>query len=169
MRYVSASADVVGRRTFLAGGVGVAAGLGVLGSAAFSSSASSVPPTPFLHGVASGDPLPTAVVLWTRVTPTADALPGAGRGPEVDVTWEIARDDDFDEVVRRGTVRTGPSQDHTVKVDAEGLAPGTDYSYRFTLGEDVSRTGRPAALPRSCASASCRAPTGRPAGSRRTG
>ncbi len=147
MRYVNASADVVGRRTFLAGGVGVAAGLGVLGSAAFSSSASSAPPTPFMHGVASGDPLPTAVVLWTRVTPTVEALPGAGRGPEVDVTWEVARDGNFDDVVRRGTVRTGPSQDHTVKVDATGLEPGTDYRYRFTLGEDVSRTGRTRTAP----------------------
>jgi alkaline phosphatase D len=137
----------MGRRTFLAGGVGIAAGLGVLGSAAISTSASSAPPAVFGHGVASGDPLPDAVVLWTRVTPTAECLPGAGRGPEVDVTWEVARDDDFDDLVAGGTVRTGPSQDHTVKVDATGLEPATDYRYRFRLDANVSRVGRTRTAP----------------------
>ena len=37
----------------------------------------------FLHGVASGDPLPDGVLLWTRVTPAAGALPGSGIGPDV--------------------------------------------------------------------------------------
>ena len=148
MRYVnSAPADVVGRRTFLVRGVGVAAGLGVLGPAAFSSSASSAPWTPFAHGVASGDPLPDAVVLWTRVTPTPDTLPGSGRGPQVDVTWEVALDADFRRVVRRGTVRTGPRQDHTVKVDVTGLEAGTDHWYRFTLDGSPSRTGRTRTAP----------------------
>ena len=137
----------MGRRKFLAGGVGVAAGLGILGPAALSTSASSAPSTVFAHGVASGDPLPDAVVLWTRVTPTPDCLPGAGRGPEVDVVWEVALDDDFEHVVSRGIVRTGPRQDHTVKVDAAGLDPGTDYRYRFLLGEQPSRTGRTRTAP----------------------
>jgi alkaline phosphatase D len=148
MRHVSsAAADVVGRRKFLAGGVGIAAGLGALGPAAFSTSASSAPPAVFAHGVASGDPLPDAVVLWTRVTPTADCLPGAGRGPEIDVTWEVATDADFTLVVRRGVVRTGPRQDHTVKLDATGLEPATDYHYRFGLGEHLSPTGRTRTAP----------------------
>lgn len=135
------------RRTFLAGGVGVAAGLGVLGPAVLSSSASSAPPAVFDHGVASGDPLPDAVVLWTRVTPTIDCLPGAGRGPEVDVRWEVALDEDFTEVVSRGVVRTGPQQDHTVKVDATGLEPATDYRYRFVLDDETSRIGRTRTAP----------------------
>jgi alkaline phosphatase D len=145
MRYVSAPG--IDRRTFLVSGVGLAAGVGVLGSTVLSTSASSAPTDVFAHGVASGDPLPDAVVLWTRVTPTADCLPGAGRGPEVDVTWEVARDADFELVVRRGTVRTGPRQDHTVKIDATDLEPSTDYHYRFVLGEDVSRTGRTRTAP----------------------
>ncbi|MET0448765.1 MAG: alkaline phosphatase D family protein [Aeromicrobium sp.] len=144
---MTSTADVVGRRKFLAGGLGIAAGLGALGPAAISTSASSAPPAIFAHGVASGDPLPDAVVLWTRVTPTADCLPGAGRGPEVDVTWEIARDPDFEDVVRRGIVRTGPRLDHTVKVDASGLEAATDYHYRFVLDEHVSRTGRTRTAP----------------------
>lgn len=148
MRYVSsAAADVLDRRKFLAGGVGIAAGLGVLGPAAFPTSAPAAVPTGFGHGVASGDPLPDAVVLWTRVTPTDDAVPGSGRGPRVDVTWEVARDADFVDVVRRGVVRTGPARDHTVKVDATGLEPATDYHYRFLLGELTSRTGRTRTAP----------------------
>ncbi|MBD8607663.1 alkaline phosphatase D family protein [Aeromicrobium sp. CFBP 8757] len=128
-------------------GVGVAAGLGVIGPAAIATSASSAPPRVFGHGVASGDPLPDAVVLWTRVTPTAECLPGAGRGPDVDVVWEVARDDGFDDVVASGTVRTGPSQDHTVKVDATGLEPGTDYRYRFVWDVHASPTGRTRTAP----------------------
>ncbi len=128
-------------------GVGVAAGLGVIGPAAIATSASSAPPRVFGHGVASGDPLPDAVVLWTRVTPSVDCLPGAGRGPDVDVTWQVARDDDFDDVVASGTVRTGPRQDHTVKVDAAGLEPGTDYRYRFAWDVHVSPTGRTRTAP----------------------
>jgi alkaline phosphatase D len=144
MRYVdSAPADVITRRKFLVGGVGIAAGLGVLGPAAFSTPASSSPPPVFAHG----DPLPNAVVLWTRVTPTVDCLPGAGRGPEVDVTWQVARDSDFTEVVAHGNVRTGPSQDHTVKVDASGLTAGTDYHYRFLLGDVSSPLGRTRTAP----------------------
>ena len=97
-------------------------------------------PSVFLHGVASGDPLPEAVVLWTRVTPNAAATPGSGVGPAVTVEWEIAADDDFDRIVLHGETRTGPEQDHTVKVDARGLDPATTYWYRFRRpGDDVAR------------------------------
>ena len=75
----------------------------------------------FAHGVASGDPLPRAVVLWTRVTPTPAATPGSGAGPTVPVVWEVATDARFHNVVRRGRARTGPERDHTVKVDADRL------------------------------------------------
>jgi alkaline phosphatase D len=142
-----APADDLGRRKFLVGGLGVAAGLGVLGPAALATPASSSQPRVFAHGVASGDPLPDAVVLWTRVTPSAECLPGAGRGPEVDVTWEVARDDDFEDVVASGVVRTGPRQDHTVKVDATGLRPATDYRYRFVLAGQESPVGRTRTAP----------------------
>ncbi len=46
----------------------------------------------FLHGVASGDPLPDGVLLWTRVTPTPEAMPGSGLGPDTEVSWEVAED-----------------------------------------------------------------------------
>ena len=44
----------------------------------------------FLHGVASGDPLPDGILLWTRVTPTAEAVPGSGLGPDTEVAWTVA-------------------------------------------------------------------------------
>jgi alkaline phosphatase D len=90
----------------------------------------------FQHGVASGDPLPDAVILWTRVTPPA----GAER---VDVAWQIAADPEFAAIVGSGTLATGPERDFTVKVDARGLEPGRSYYYRFDgLGESspVGRT-----------------------------
>jgi len=50
------------------------------------------PDAQFRHGVASGEPLPEAVVIWTRVTPFAEAVPGSGLGGPVDVVWEVATD-----------------------------------------------------------------------------
>lgn len=105
----------------------------------------------FRHGVASGDPLPDAVVLWTRVTPDETALPGSGRGPRVQVEWEVATDRGFRSVVRRGAVRTSASRDHTVKVDAAGLAPARWYHYRFRLGDAVSPVGRTRTAPAASA------------------
>ncbi|MBB6376772.1 alkaline phosphatase D [Pseudonocardia eucalypti] len=101
----------------------------------------------FRHGVASGDPLPDRVVLWTRVTPTDDAHPGSGRGPSSTVRWEVATEDDFREVVRSGEVETGPGRDHTVKVDVSGLDPATRYAYRFRLGGATSPVGRTRTAP----------------------
>ncbi|MGI5177771.1 alkaline phosphatase D family protein [Dactylosporangium sp. CA-152071] len=101
----------------------------------------------FLHGVASGDPLPDGVLLWTRVTPTPSATPGSGAGPSVAVTWQIATDPGFADVVSGGTVTTGPERDHTVKVDARGLAPATTYHYRFGVAGVWSPAGRTRTAP----------------------
>ncbi|WP_198418970.1 PhoD-like phosphatase N-terminal domain-containing protein [Cryobacterium sp. TMT3-29-2] len=49
----------------------------------------------FRHGVASGDPLPDSVLIWTRVTPMPDALPGSGLGPAVTVDWEVSEGSGF--------------------------------------------------------------------------
>ncbi|WP_041546756.1 MULTISPECIES: alkaline phosphatase D family protein [unclassified Nocardioides] len=106
----------------------------------------------FRHGVASGDPLPDAVLIWTRVTPTAASRPGSGHGPRVEVRWEVARDADFRRVVRRGRFQTGPSRDHTVKVDVTGLEPATWYHYRFRYDDAVSPVGRARTAPASDAS-----------------
>ncbi|MFC6288242.1 alkaline phosphatase D family protein [Nocardioides sp. GCM10027113] len=141
------------RRTVLAG-TGAAVGatsLGVLGAvpadARRGGKAAAGDRDVFAHGVASGDPEPTGVVLWTRVTPTPEATPGSGRGPRVTVRWEVARDADFRDVVRSGSFQTSPGRDHTVKVDAQGLAPDSWYFFRFHLRDATSRVGRTRTAP----------------------
>ncbi len=119
------------------GGIGLAAGIGTT----FVSLPSPAPATRhrvFQHGVASGDPLPHAVVLWTRVTPRPDATAGSGIGEVAEVTWQVARDPGFSRVAAEGVVTTDADRDHTVKVDAEGLQPATTYWFRFRLGRDVA-------------------------------
>ncbi|MFJ8016678.1 alkaline phosphatase D family protein [Streptomyces sp. NPDC096339] len=101
----------------------------------------------FLHGVASGDPLPDGVLLWTRVTPTPEAVPGSGLGPATSVSWEVAADKAFSRVVASGTASTSADTDHTVKVDVRGLQPQTGYWYRFTAGGTVSPVGRTRTTP----------------------
>ena len=133
------------RRAVLATGAGAAA---VAGSASAARSAGAHQPfQPFQHGVASGDPLPDAVVLWTRVTPTPEATPGSGLGPAVTVGWEVASDRRFTKVVRRGRVATDAARDHTVKLDASGLRPDTAYFFRFTVGGQQSPVGRTRTAP----------------------
>jgi alkaline phosphatase D len=94
----------------------------------------------FVHGVASGDPLGDRVILWTRVTP-----PEAGAA--VEGTWVVAKDPALRQVVSTGTFSTGPDRDHTVKVDATGLQPGTTYYYRFLALGGSSPVGRTRTAP----------------------
>jgi len=96
------------------------------------------PSLSFDHGVASGDPLRDRIVLWTRVS---------GATKPVTVHWQIARDEVFGDIVGSGRVSTDASRDHTVKVDATGLSPATDYWYRFRAGNVVSPVGRTCTLP----------------------
>ncbi len=89
----------------------------------------------FTHGVASGDPLQNAVILWTRALDATE------------VEWEVATDQDFRNVVASGDTRTNQSRDFTVKVDATGLIPNTHYFYRFFAEGVVSPIGRTKTLP----------------------
>src|SRR5256885_10972500 len=62
---------------------------------------------PFRLGVASGDPLPDGVVLWTRLAP--DPLAGGGMASAaVDVEWLVARDQAMTDAVPSGTDRAPP-------------------------------------------------------------
>ncbi len=92
----------------------------------------------FAHGVASGDPAHDSVVLWTRVSVSDDEARGE---------WELAEDDGFSVVVRRGSFITHRERDLTVKVVADGLRPGTRYFYRFISGGQTSPVGRTLTLP----------------------
>ena len=91
----------------------------------------------FRHGVASGDPDATSVVIWTRVT--ADAA--------LQVEWEVARDAAFRRIVARGRTTAGPDTDHTVKVPVDRLQPGARYHYRFRAAGVTSPTGKTRTLP----------------------
>ncbi|MFG3103144.1 alkaline phosphatase D family protein [Streptomyces sp. NPDC048182] len=101
----------------------------------------------FLHGVASGDPLPDGVLLWTRVTPVPEAVPGSGIGPDTEVGWAVATDKAFANVVAKGSVTATAAADHTVKADVRGLAPATTYWYRFTAGPTDSPAARTRTAP----------------------
>jgi alkaline phosphatase D len=96
-------------------------------------------PAEFLHGVASGDPLSDAVILWTRVTPEREG--------DVVVQWELAADQAFDDVVASGSGSTDAAVDYTVKVDVTGLQARTVYYYRFMTGDQVSPVGRTLTAP----------------------
>lgn len=81
---------------------------------------------PFLHGVASGDPMADRVILWTRIDPEG------GTGP-IDVDWFVFSNlaDPEGSVVERGTATAEPARDWTVKFDVPGLAPRTTYYFEF--------------------------------------
>ena len=84
----------------------------------------------FPQSLASGDPRPTSVVLWTRVVDPA--LPGA----DLALTLELAEDEAFTKIVSldgaaRRSLRALAEFDHCVKTRIEGLNPGTVYFYRF--------------------------------------
>ncbi|MFD5950854.1 alkaline phosphatase D family protein [Streptomyces collinus] len=101
----------------------------------------------FLHGVASGDPLPDGVLLWTRVTPVPEAIPGSGAGPDTEVSWTVAEDKAFTTVVAKGSTTATAASDHTVKADIRGLKPGTDYWFRFSAGGTDSPAARTRTAP----------------------
>ncbi|MFG2140643.1 alkaline phosphatase D family protein [Streptomyces sp. NPDC048650] len=101
----------------------------------------------FQHGVASGDPLPDGVLLWTRVTPATGATPGSGLGPATKVAWQVATDRNFGEVVAHGSVTATAAADHTVKADVRGLRPATRYYYRFAVDGQHSPVGRTRTAP----------------------
>lgn len=99
----------------------------------------------FEHGVASGDPGVDSVLLWTRATPAAGE-------PALDLAWELAADAAFEQVIRRGEVRTDAGRDYTVKVDVRDLDPGTEYFYRFAARDRATAVGRSKTLPGASAS-----------------
>ncbi|APR70936.1 alkaline phosphatase D family protein [Acinetobacter haemolyticus] len=89
----------------------------------------------FEHGVASGDPLQDRVILWTRLTPN-DA------SARLQVTWQIALDQQFKQIIKTDKVITTASDDFTVKVDATGLKADQSYFYRFIFGDKISPVGQ---------------------------
>jgi len=129
------------RRGFLA-----AAGLSglALASPSFASHAPGrrITGYPFTLGVASGDPLPRSVALWTRLAPAPLSPDGGMAAKRFPVRWQVAEDERFRRVVRQGQATAAPELGHSVHVEAEGLRPGREYFYRFRAGGEESPVGR---------------------------
>ncbi len=98
----------------------------------------------FHHGVASGDPLAERVVLWTRVS---------GYASDVPVTLSVASDRAMTRVIQRIPALASAERDYTVKIDVDGLEPGSRYYYQFTTADTRSPVGRTRTLPTSAAHA----------------
>lgn len=93
---------------------------------------------PFYHGVASGDPLPDRVIIWTRVTTNT---------PSVTVKWKVATDTAMQNIIAQGTTTTDTSKDYTVHIDVTGLQPNTYYYYEFEALGRLSQRGRTKTIP----------------------
>ncbi|WP_280236883.1 alkaline phosphatase D family protein [Nocardia cyriacigeorgica] len=131
---------------------GVASAAALAGSCAVSGARFRAPRwtgDPFTLGVASGDPTPDGVVLWTRLAPDPFAPDGLGGMPRhpVTVDYEIAHDERFRQVVRRGAVLADRALGHSVHPEIAGLDPQRWYFYRFRAGSAVSPVGRTRTAP----------------------
>lgn len=102
---------------------------------------------PFTLGVASGEPTPDGVVIWTRLAPRP-LDPAGGMAPEsVKVRWEVAEDSGFRTLAARGETLAGPAAGHAVHVEVSGLRPGREYWYRFMTAAGASPIGRTVTAP----------------------
>lgn len=101
----------------------------------------------FRLGVASGDPLPDSVILWTRLAPKPLELDGGMGKATAKVEWEIARDEKFSKIAARGAVQATPKYGHSVHIDIRGLTPDSWYYYRFKHGREISPVGRTRTTP----------------------
>ncbi|MEM7315216.1 MAG: alkaline phosphatase D family protein, partial [Planctomycetota bacterium] len=103
---------------------------------------------PFTLGVASGDPDPRSVVIWTKLAPKPYE-PYGGMPPEaVEVKWQVADDEAMTNVVQSGTAIATPQLGHSVHVEVKDLKPDRWYWYRFLVGDAGSQVGRTRTMPR---------------------
>ncbi|WP_343681265.1 alkaline phosphatase D family protein [Chryseobacterium arthrosphaerae] len=93
----------------------------------------------FASGVASFDPTAGGVIIWTRYSTGADA----------EITWEISRNSNFSEIVRKGKASATAVNDFTIAVDVQNIPSNTKYFYRFYNGKtkEASVTGETLTLP----------------------
>ncbi|WP_280347050.1 alkaline phosphatase D family protein [Nocardia neocaledoniensis] len=134
-------------RYSVTGSVAAAVGVSAVSSARFAA-----PRTlgdPFSLGIASGEPTPDGVVLWTRLAPDPLAPDGYGGMPinPVTVDYEVAEDERFAKVVARGSAVATRALGHSVHPEISGLAPDRWYFYRFRAGSAISPVGRTRTAP----------------------
>jgi alkaline phosphatase D len=104
----------------------------------------------FALGIASGQPQPSGMVLWTRIT-------GSDLPDQVEVTWELARDEAFKQIAARGVETAQGAWAHSVHAEPSGLESGRRYWYRFTALGQQSPAGRTATSPSPTTAADAKA------------
>jgi alkaline phosphatase D len=136
------------RRTLVLGGL-AAAGATALPAHSSVITATAAVPYPFQLGIASGEPDPSSVVLWTRLAPVPLNADGHGGMANADVVvdWQVASDELFTTVVSSGSVTATYAAAHSVHVEAGGLNPDADYFYRFRAQGHLSPVGRTRTTP----------------------
>ena len=102
---------------------------------------------PFSLGIASGDPSDQSVVLWTRLAPEPLSADGGMGTDAVPVHWWLAKDQQFRQNVQQGSALATADLAHSIHIDVNGLAPATEYWYRFMVGDVTSGIGRTCTLP----------------------
>ncbi|OGB03917.1 MAG: phosphodiesterase [Burkholderiales bacterium RIFCSPLOWO2_12_FULL_64_99] len=101
----------------------------------------------FTLGVASGEPRPDSVVIWTRLAPKPLQADGGMPAQAVPVRWEVAADARFARVLQSGSAVADPAAAHSVHVEVKGLPTGRPCFYRFEAGGQRSPVGRTRTAP----------------------
>ena len=134
------------RRTFLARAFALAAAGFAAPRTLTATAAPRFSAPPFSLGVASGAPTADGILLWTRLAP--EPLGDGGLGEEaIEVRWEIAHDEKFSRLARRGLATAEPGRAHAVHAEVAGLEPAREYFYRFLAGGESSPVGRTRTAP----------------------
>jgi alkaline phosphatase D len=139
-RDVREQRDALSRRDFMQLAAAMGASLAWGGAARASETKWKERRDLFPEGVASGDPDPTSIILWTR-RPFES-------GDRVLLTVEVAEDEAFQRVVTRTSVPVSAAADWTARVLVGGLKSARTYWYRFTDKDgNGSRIGRTKTAP----------------------
>lgn len=102
---------------------------------------------PFSLGIASGDPFPKSVVLWTRLAPEPFSSDGGMPQQNIPVQWQVATNESMSHIVRSGTAIATPELAHSVHIEVRGLEPNRWYWYQFKVGNEISPLGRTRTAP----------------------
>lgn len=166
------------RRQFLQH-LGYVAGMPALAQSVAMAAMASAPPglrqvlpkwrsDPFVLGVASGEPRPDSVLLWTRLYPGApqpgyaasaaeqiahmEDISGLGADHYCVVSYEVFDHEALKKPIRKGEFVTWAARGWSVHARIEGLRPDRRYWYRFTCGNAISPVGRTRTAPAADAS-----------------
>lgn len=97
---------------------------------------------PFIYGVASGEPGPNSVILWTQLENSY-----ASKNIET-VYWQVSEDSLFKNMFASGQTTTDANNDFTVHVKINNLKPNQIYYYRFSSADKrFSEIGKARCLP----------------------